>query len=532
MKKSFFSMLVVSALVGGSSVASAVYTHVDDSATDPGDQTIDIDNVGCFDIGFTDIDAAEKVVADAEEIIDDLTNASPNEVGFNGGRGNASIIKPDAPTDAGNVESVPAYGDFQKATTTSSEDSDTLSDNLVFTSSPYAIDRDTTNGSGDLSLIGDALPAFAPESSGISAMEGSSVDGITSGSTPDSAATPVTDTTGTFDNSGSRAPGDSTNAETGVSVNTGLFSLGIGFSPFRTPVALMDAADAGPLLTKLEGINDDCTSRGHMAFGEFSEAKSTGRADGAKVIVSASETGGTDRHDILVVGGGSVHANIDAVNNTLIMTGGEVAELSGGFAKNGADALNNRVYLVGSGASATIGDTTYVGGTIKVVANGVRAGYVDGGGKSSNNSVDIYGSDITVSSLDTAYTQILNFHIDEALVTGGTATMISLGSGLTFKTDTQLNFYSNTETDWSKFVGKSLNLVYAAKGITGIESVQVNIMSEDPIQQVRLATATLSLDTDNCSLVLSNFQPVVPEPTTGTLSLLALAALAARRRRK
>lgn len=190
MKKSFFSMLVVSALVGGSSFASAVYANVDDSASDPGDQTIDIDNVGCFDIGFTDIDAAEKVVADAEEIIDDLTNASPNEVGFNGGRGNASIIKPDAPTDAGNVESVPAYGDFQKATTTSSEDSDTLSDNLVFTSSPYAIDRDTTNGSGDLSLIGDALPAFAPGASGISAMEGSSVDGITSGSTPDSAATP------------------------------------------------------------------------------------------------------------------------------------------------------------------------------------------------------------------------------------------------------------------------------------------------------------------------------------------------------
>lgn len=531
MKKSFLSMLVVSALMGGSSVASAVYTHVDDSASDPGDQTIDIDNVGCFDIGFTDIDAAEKVVADAEEIIDDLTNASPNEVGFNGGRGNASIIKPDAPTDAGNVESVPAYGDFQKATTTSSEDSDTLSDNLVFTSSPYAIDSDTTNGSGDLSLIGDALPAFAPGSSGISAMEGSSVDGITSGSTPDSAATPVTDTTGTFDNSGSRAPGDSTNAETGVSVNTGLFSLGIGFSPFSTPEALMGAADASTLLTTLEGINDDCSSRGHMAFGEFSE--STKRADGAKVIVSASETGGTDRHDILVVGGGSTNKNIDAVNNTLIMTGGEVAELSGGFAKNGADALNNRVYLVGSGASATIGDTTYVGGTIKVVANGVRAGYVDGGGKSSNNSVDIYGSDITVSSLDTAYTQILNFHIDEALVTGETEEpMISLGSGLTFKTDTQLNFYSNTETDWSKFVGKSLNLVYAAKGITGIESVQVNIMSEDPIQQVRLATATLSLGSDNCSLELSNFQPVVPEPTTGTLSLLALAALAARRRRK
>lgn len=95
-----------------------------------------------------------------------------------------------------------------------------------------------------------------------------------------------------------------------------------------------------------------------------------------------------------------------------------------------------------------------------------------------------------------------------------------------------LGFYGESGTDWTKFEGKSITLVSSIQAIQGLDkSYDVGIKAEDGAV---IATATLGISPDFKTLSLSNIKATspVPEPTTGTLGLLALSALAARRRRK
>lgn len=243
-------------------------------------------------------------------------------------------------------------------------------------------------------------------------------------------------------------------------------------------------------------------------------------------------TGGTAQH---VYGGQSTASSSEAYNNTVIVAGDSniTGSISGGYSENGK-ANDNHVYLVGQGATANIADAmgnteTYTGGAITV--NEIRVG--NGGRSSLGNTLDIYGMNITVGSIDTSSTQTLNFHISEALVPGEAAMpMITLTSGGFGFSQDQLYFYSDMETDWGEFTDKSITLFSAAQAISGVEDgSEVQIKAEDGAV---LATATLALQSEGKSLVMSNIKeaPPVPEPTTGTLSLLALAGLCARRRRK
>ena len=326
------------------------------------------------------------------------------------------------------------------------------------------------------------------------------------------------------------------------------------------------AADA--ILTEVKGA----TKSGNSYYGEKNNA---GEANNANVTVSYSETG-SDLHSASVYGG---KANTAASNNKITMTGGQVtglygadgkttvsgntvimtggkvtstlrggqstedealveknvaivagdceisSTLYGGYSSHG-DAKDNKVYLVGTGATATIEGVQYTGGALTM--KHVYAGTADEGRESTGNSVDIYGTGITASGY-VKDMQILNFHISQNQIGGeyANASMLTLtkyGMDLTNVTIGIQDVNVDVQA-WTP--GTTVTLVQAAKVITGIESgKEVDIKRGDQV----IVQGQLVLSDDNMTLSLS-IPGSVPEPTTGTLGLLALAGLCIRRRK-
>ena len=287
-------------------------------------------------------------------------------------------------------------------------------------------------------------------------------------------------------------------------------------------------------------------------------------ASGGKVIVSNSNDG-SDMSDVEVIGG---QGDESATGNTVIMTGGEVSRLTGGccmFSVTGnvvivagdskvgelvqgglaiqGPSQDNKVHLVGNGATATIDDAQgiaakYTGG--KLSLNDVAAG--GDGTEWSGNSVDIYGTGIDAGDLRNM--QVLNFHI--ANLDDGAPPMITLTeayldlTGFLVPTeenaslDLALTFDALDSMEWKP--GASVTLVNAGSGIKMDESLlgkEYNIYRNGDPDKTVLGTATLKLEqgegTTKILKLVTNGN--VPEPTTGILSLLALAALTARRKK-
>ncbi len=262
----------------------------------------------------------------------------------------------------------------------------------------------------------------------------------------------------------------------------------------------------------------------------------------------------------------------DVCDNTVIMTGGSVRNLYGGYRISFSDVekevsrnrvyitggtaedvrggealglnvncLNNQVHLVGAGASVTVDGVTYEGHEMQLNAVVYGAEYISG--QKSGNSIEIYGSDITTASLRQNSFQILSFHIadfDDA------PTMLTLTDAPLDLTDflipteetptpeLALTFDALDSLVWKP--NATVTLVGAEKGINGLDpsllEKEYNIYRNgDPSKM--LGTATLELEqgegtTQYLKLVTNGN---VPEPTTGTLGLLALCALGARRRK-
>ena len=170
----------------------------------------------------------------------------------------------------------------------------------------------------------------------------------------------------------------------------------------------------------------------------------------ANVVGGYSSSGDASDNKITMTGGQVKNlyggeGNTTASRNTVIMTGGKLTSslrgghstaeetplveknvvivagnseitgnLYGGYSSHGY-AKDNKVYLVGKGATATITDAqgitkTYDGGNITLKA--VYAGQGDSSldNNSIDNSIDIYGTGITASSY-VEDMQVLNFHI-------------------------------------------------------------------------------------------------------------------------
>ena len=313
--------------------------------------------------------------------------------------------------------------------------------------------------------------------------------------------------------------------------------------------ATADVSGANVTINKETEGGDDLSNSG--VYG--------GYTDGEQATASnnkATMTGGQVRY--LYGGKGST----EATGNTVIMTGGSAElvyggtgnakntgvasgnvaivagdcivsnTLWGGNAQMGAAANDNKIYLVGKGATATIADAqgktaTYTGGEISV--KNIYGGVCNN--TSTGNSLDIYGTGITASGM-VIKVQLLNFHIAGVLAEADAPMFTSTSSTALNLTRVTLGFCSDDVQDWSAFDGKSITLVDAAKAITVGEGSmgEVAIKGADG---ATVATATLGLGNENKSLVMSNIKGTapIPEPTTGTLGLLALAGLCIRRRK-
>ena len=258
---------------------------------------------------------------------------------------------------------------------------------------------------------------------------------------------------------------------------------------------------------------------------------------------------GDVKNNSLVMKGGAVnrlwgaatYARLSVADgNSVVMTGGTVFDsVVGGYSENNR-ASQNAVYLVGKGGKATIRGVEYTGSDAGIQIKGeVQVG---AGASSTSNALDIYGTDISIGSINTAYTQLINFHIADARLTSEYAPMITLTNapldltGFLIPTDDNptpaqaLTFDALGSLEYKP--GTSVTLASDALGITIDESLlnkEYNIYSHGHPETI-VGTGKIELEQNNTVLKLTVLG--VPEPTTGTLSLLALAGLCARRRRK
>lgn len=279
--------------------------------------------------------------------------------------------------------------------------------------------------------------------------------------------------------------------------------------------------------------NTALVTNGEIGYTLIGGESFRGKANNNKVVVAGGKVSE-------VYGGVTRLGEAEASGNSVFITGGEVGTVQGAKSDEGACA-DNHVHLIGVGASITVNDVKYDGAEMQL-------GYVLGGESwsqsSTGNSVDIHGTGISASFIGAGETvQLLNFYIVDSQAEDATP-MLTLTSDdaytvLNLSTFTpwaqegnSLGFYGESGTDWTKFEGKSITLVSSIQAIQGLdEASEVDIKAEDGVV---IATATLGISPDFKTLSLSNIKATspVPEPTTGTLSLMALAALAARRRRK
>lgn len=279
--------------------------------------------------------------------------------------------------------------------------------------------------------------------------------------------------------------------------------------------------------------NTALVTNGEIGYTLIGGESFRGKANNNKVVVAGGKVSE-------VYGGVTRLGEAEACGNSVFITGGEVSTVQGAKSDEGACA-DNHVHLIGVGASITVNDVKYDGAVMQL-------GYVLGGESwsqsSTGNSVDIHGTGISAWHIGAGETvQLLNFYIVGSQVEDATP-MLTLTSDdaytvLNLSTFTpwaqegnSLGFYGESGTDWTKFEGKTITLVSSIQAIQGLDkSYDVGIKAEDGAV---IATATLGISPDFKTLSLSNIKATspVPEPTTGTLSLMALAALAARRRRK
>ncbi len=247
-----------------------------------------------------------------------------------------------------------------------------------------------------------------------------------------------------------------------------------------------------------------------------------------KNLIGGQGSGGAKDNTVAVTGGtvsdfvyGGRTTSGAASGNTVIISGGFVGnEVCGG---KGEDATNNAVHLVGAGATATINGETYTGQEGGITIGRLVSGGHAVGGKSENNSVNLYGNSITADAI--RYYDHLNFFL-----TNSEDTVLTLNDTRSY------HFYlDNVELGFT-----ILDETFAVESIV-LAEVQLGDISLSAEQLAKTWNVTnaegevayqgkLSLNEAHTALTM-NFT-AVPEPATATLSLLALAALAARRKRK
>ena len=233
-------------------------------------------------------------------------------------------------------------------------------------------------------------------------------------------------------------------------------------------------------------------------------------------------------------------ADTHSTNNVGIVTGGSLGYFAVGSAWGEGSTVNdNKLHLVGVGADGVEiadgqGNTdTYTGSADGISLGEVLVAEYGLGATAENNAIDIYGAGIEATSVS-GFDQ-LNFHIVDGLTTTGTP-MVSVAGELDLSQLTaRINLFGDAVTNWNAFEGQEITLASATDGIIrpGFMTTEEEQYSILDASGATVATATLRVvGYEMCPqrIVMSNIQGV-PEPTTGTLSLLALAGLCIRRRK-
>lgn len=197
-------------------------------------------------------------------------------------------------------------------------------------------------------------------------------------------------------------------------------------------------------------------------------------------------------------------------NNVIIMSGG----------KAGALMHAERIHLAGVGFSGAIEGVKEIEGKT-----------LDCGSVGSCESIDIYGTEIFATGLSAGLA--LNFHLLAGQLTES-APMVTLSDTFRLSADLKLSFDALENMEWNP--GDSVSLVQAQQGMTVAPELlarEYDIYENgDPKKIMAVARLELEQGLDTTQFLNLVLIREVPEPATGTLSLLALAALAARRRRK
>ena len=270
--------------------------------------------------------------------------------------------------------------------------------------------------------------------------------------------------------------------------------------------------------------NNTVTISGGQVFSVVAGSSKNGNANNTVIMTGGSAT---------IVQGCALTDAGEAVGNNVYIAGGKVdAGVVGATADfDSGVATNNRVHLVGAGASVTVGGATYAGQAMQLGI--VYAAVAGAGGTMTGNSIEVYGTEITAATL--GGTQMLNIHIADGVLLSQEA-MVSLTStdsdDALNLTGVEIGFNAADVQDWGKYEGQTITLVTAAQAIT-IDQGSLGDVEIKDANGTTVATATLALGGSENVLSLSNIKGAapVPEPTTGTLGLLALGLLAGRRRK-
>lgn len=245
-------------------------------------------------------------------------------------------------------------------------------------------------------------------------------------------------------------------------------------------------------------------------------------------------------HNRVIVAGGTVETIYGGIaqgsdfsgivqDNEIVVTGGSIGTIYAAslIASKDAWCERNSVSLMGKGASYSFGSQVFDGISIEEVA------LLEGSASHvSDNALNITGTDIQIGKVSGNFQQ-LNFHLLEGQLSSS-APMVTITGDDFFDIgpDMELSFDAVGKMTWKP--GDSITLVEAQNGLAlAKRGIEYNIYQNGNPEKI-LATAQLELEqgqgtTQFLKLVITS---AIPEPTTGTLSLLALAGLAARRRRK
>ncbi|MDD6812949.1 MAG: PEP-CTERM sorting domain-containing protein [Akkermansia muciniphila] len=255
-------------------------------------------------------------------------------------------------------------------------------------------------------------------------------------------------------------------------------------------------------------VTKSATIAGTLSIGEkATTAINSEREDGTASTIATITGSGT----LKATGGTTEVTNASGFSGTLAATGGNI-EL-----QTAADLTLNEVVV--SGGSSISGATSY---TADKVSIGEEGGSLVGSlSINTNGTITLDASAGTTGTGLSLSTPSTTFADEGSTSTTGSLT---LGSDLT------LNLLN---LDLKR--GQSLTLFSGVTGVTGIDDMVAlksgSLEANTVFTNLTAGDFNLSFDETN-HIVALVAQRNVPEPTTATLSLLALMGLAARRRRR